>query len=41
LPDIAAALRSMPAQERTFTIERARLLGDYANAVLEAAKVID
>jgi hypothetical protein len=38
--DIAAALRSMPSQERTFAIARARLLGDYANAVLEAAKVI-
>lgn len=38
--DIAAALRSLPAQERTSTIARARLLGAYANAVLEAARVI-
>jgi hypothetical protein len=38
--DIAAALRSMPSQERIFAIARARLLGDYANAVLEAAKAI-
>jgi hypothetical protein len=38
--DLAAALRSMTALERTFAIARARLLGDYANAVREAARVI-
>jgi hypothetical protein len=38
--DIAAALRAMPAGQRTFAIARARVLGDYAKGVLEAAKVV-
>jgi hypothetical protein len=35
--DIAAVLRAMPAEQRTFAIARARVLGEYAKAVLEAA----
>jgi hypothetical protein len=38
--DLAAALREMPAEQRMFAIARARVLGDYAKAVLDAARVI-
>jgi hypothetical protein len=30
----------MPAEQRMFAIARARVLGDYAKAVLDAARVI-
>jgi hypothetical protein len=40
IADLAAALRSMSVDERSFAVARARVLADTANAVLAGARAI-
>jgi hypothetical protein len=40
IADLAAALRSMSVEERSFAVARARVLADTANAVLAGARAI-